>query len=342
MHTGSPTHLIALIALAAGLGTPLSTFACEQHAYVRVILDSPPAALDGMAIEVHKTMAVQVIIANPTERTVEVLDAGGVPFARIGPAGVEGNLSARAWYETYSPGAVAPASAGGDTAPRWKLAATQPSFGWFEPRLAVSAVPLPMEIIAGKRSVDLERWRLPVRVDGQPTALTGVFRYDPPPDGMFVARMTSSSRPAEQIRVRLLPGQVGGFLVQNSGETALQVLGMDGEPFLRIGPDGVDANLRSRTWWSSARATGRRPAAVDSRKSLPDWQRVAAAPRFSWIDPRLQAPGAGSRDRMAWRIPMELGERVLVVSGQTEWVDHPSRSAEKAASTAQLDLASSR
>jgi hypothetical protein len=314
--------LVALPFAIFGIEGPV--LACEQHAYVRVVLDPLPEALRGMRVEVHKTMGTQVVIANPTRRTVEVLDAGGAPFVRIGPAGVEGNIAARAWYETYSPGAVAPASAGGGAQPHWKLAASEPSFGWFEPRLEAKQVPLPMEIIVRGESTDLASWQVSLRVDGEATALTGVFRYDPPPKGTFIAWMTTPSQVAPDVQVRLLPGQVGGFLVQNSGDTALQVVGMDGEPFLRIGPQGVDANLRSRTWWTSARATGRRPAAVESRESLPDWQRVAAAPRFSWIDPRLQVrQGNPPRGSFSWRIPMQIDGERLAVAGETAWVDRP-------------------
>ena len=50
-----------------------------------------------MRIEVHKTISPQLVVENTTRHTVEVLDDAGVPFLRIGPQGVEGNVAARAW-----------------------------------------------------------------------------------------------------------------------------------------------------------------------------------------------------------------------------------------------------
>jgi hypothetical protein len=309
--------------LIATLMAAVPTLACEQHAYVRVVLDPLPALLNGMHVEVHKTMAAQVVIANPTGRTVEVLDDAGTPFVRIGPKGVEGNMAASAWHETYSPGAVAPASARPGASPIWRRAASAPNFGWFESRLEAKQVTLPPEVITARQSVDLGRWQLPLRVDGEATALTGVFRYDPPPEGMFVARMTTPLRVARGIQVRLLPGQVGGLLVQNSSERSLQILGIDGEPFLRIGPQGVEANLHSRTWWRSARSNGRRHDTAASRESLPDWQRVAAAPRFSWIDPRLQAPETNARrEPVSWSIPVQIEDESLTLAGTMAWQSH--------------------
>lgn len=299
---------------------PGSVWGCEEHAHVRAILASLPAALSGVRVEVHKTMRPQVVLANPTAHILEVLDADGTAFVRIGPAGVEGNLAAKAWYETYSPGAVAPATVG--SAPRWVRVATEPNFGWFEERLDAKQVALPAEVIAAGEPADIGHWQLPLRVDGEAVALHGLFRYEPPPQGMFVARLTSPASLAPGVQIRLLPGRVAGVMVQNATRSTLHVSGIDGEPFLRIGPDGVDANVHSRTWWVSGRASGRRSQGLDA---LPDWQRVAAVPRFSWIDPRAQAAdGQGHEEPVVWQIPVELDQRLLAVTGQTSWRSRPA------------------
>jgi hypothetical protein len=314
--------LIVLAAVSVSMLIEAPLFACEEHAHVRTILDPLPTVFAGMRVEVHRTMGPQVVIANPTGQVLEVLDDGGTPFVRIGPSGVEGNLAAKAWYETYSPGAVAPAAAAHGSPPRWVRAASEPSFGWFEPRLDVKRAPLPVEVIVAGRSADLRRWSLPLRIDGEAVWLTGVFRYEPPPKGTFVARLTSPSRVAPGVRVHLLRGRTAGFLLQNSSGAELHVDGVDGEPFLRIGPNGVDANVRSRTWRMSARASDRRPAPAAGRTSLPDWQRVAAVPRFSWIDPRAQAPQATGSDAVSWSIPLRLDGQSLAVRGETVWKEH--------------------
>jgi hypothetical protein len=46
------------------------------------------------------------------------------------------------------------------------------------------------------------------------------------------------------------------FLV-NRGAEPVVVTGRDGEPFLRLGPNGAEVNRRSPTWADDARAQGR-------------------------------------------------------------------------------------
>jgi hypothetical protein len=312
----SPRALAAVLLAALMHATPLP--ACEEHADVRALLDPLPPPMAGMRVELHTTLGPQIVLENRTGRTVEIMDDTGAAFVRIGPDGVEGNFAARSWYLTYSPGAVVPAAAQSGGPPRWVRAASTPSFGWFEPRLDPKRAPLPIDVIQARQSVDLARWSVPLRVDGVLTALGGVFRYQPPPKGMHVARLTSPSEIAPGVRVRLLRGSVAGVFIDSSSPIPLEVEGAEGEPFLRIGPDGVSANVHSPTWWASARATGRRHDVAESdRATLPDWQHVAAAPRFGWVDPRTQAaPGA---DNVAWRLPLRLGEQQLAITGETHW-----------------------
>ena len=310
--------MLALLLLVAVIFSAPAQ-ACEEHANVRAVLDPLPAALSGMRVELHTTMGPQIVLENPTTRTVEVVDDVNQSFVRIGPKGVEGNLAAESWYRTYSPGAVVPASAKGAAPARWVRAASAPSFGWFEPRLDPKRAPLPPEVISAGQTVDLARWSVPLKVDDRVISLSGVFRYEPPPQGMYVAKLTSPSQVAPGVRVRLLPGSVAGVFVESSSALPLEIAGAYGEPFLRIGPDGVSANVRSLTWWSCARSTGRRHEVAGNRETLPDWQRVAAAPRFSWIDPRTQAPQNAAGELVAWRVPMQLGERELAITGETRW-----------------------
>ena len=87
------------------------------------------------------------------------------------------------------------------------------------------------------------RFEVPLRVDGERVALSGRFRAAPAETGGFSARLTSPSEIAPGVRVTLLPGRAPGLLVHNASDRALLVFGADGEPFLRIAPEGVDANL---------------------------------------------------------------------------------------------------
>jgi hypothetical protein len=88
------------------------------------------------------------------------------------------------------------------------------------------------------------------------------------------------------------------------------VLGASGEPFLRIAPGGVDANLRSGTWQRSARAAAESDvpySASDAAGETALWRRVASTARFGWVEPRALS--------QSWQVPMQLGERRFVVTG---------------------------
>jgi hypothetical protein len=292
---------------------------------VEVHLAPLPPELAGVRVEVHETVAPQVVLENATERTIEVLDPSGVPFLRIGREGVAGNLAARAWYRTYSPGAPLPDGRVIGAEPRWVRVRSEPSFGWFDPRLDASAVEVPHRVIDAGRPARVGEWTIPLLVDGRPVALAGFFGFEPSPRGVYRSRLASPSEIAPGVRVRLLPGPAAGLLVESASPRVLSVLDEEGEAFLRIGPDGVEANVASPAW----RRTGRRmvtaPALGPTRAG---WQRVATTPRFGWIEPRANPVGGGasspprageSAPAREWVVPMMLGDEPLRVTGVAAW-----------------------
>jgi hypothetical protein len=303
----------ALLTLAASL-TP--AHACDGDPNVRAVLGPLPAALSGMRVEIHRTLAVQLVLANPTARTLEILDDAGVPFIRIGPRGVEGNLAARAWYATYSPIATAPRSIG-DGPARWVRVSDEPAFGWFEPRLDAAQVVVPDEVRGAGTAVEVGRWRIAMRLDGAPMTLSGPFRFESPARGRYRSRLTSPAEVAPGVRVRLLPGAVPGLLVESASPQTLIVFGIVNEPFLRISPRGVEANVRSTTWRQSAR---RFSAPEDAEiGDEPKWQSVARVPRYSWIEPRATPPSHTVAGERKWSVPMQIGTERLEVTGAAVW-----------------------
>lgn len=273
-----------------------------------------------MRVELHHTIAPQLVLANPTARVVEVLDPDGVAFLRIGPEGVEANLAARAWYQTYAPGMPVPASAGTGGEARWRKVHGAPSFGWFDPRLESGGVGEGHDAGGAGGAAGAGRWSVPLRVDGEVVVLAGRFRREPEASGRYHARLTSASEIAPGVRVRLLPGRTPGLLVTNESREVLAILDEDGEPFLRVGPRGVEANVGSAAW----RRSGRASLAPAGDAAGPAWQRVSTVPRFGWLDPRAAAgagtaPPADGHAVRAFRIPLELGGRRLAVRGELAW-----------------------
>lgn len=114
------------------------------------------------------------------------------------------------------------------------------------------------------------------------------------------------------------------LVVENPTTTELAVVGEQGEPFLRIGPDGAFANTRSPTWYRSNDPTGSFPVPPQADPlAPPEWARVSREPAWGWFDHRLHraaltaAPaGDGPVTLERWRVPMRYGEREVVVRGR--------------------------
>jgi hypothetical protein len=104
-----------------------------------------------------------------------------------------------------------------------------------------------------------------------------------------------------------------GLLKLTTTDAEVVVEGYDGDPFLRVGPDGVFANRNSPATYLNADfyANITVPAGVDS-SAPPELRRVSDATRWQWHDHRIHwmAPTAPTavRDRP------DVGRRVA------EWV----------------------
>ena len=331
--------------LAAVLTLPAAARAHGPDAdddVVDVRLDPLAPELTGMGVQVHRTAANQLVIENRTERTLELLDERGVVFVRIGPAGVEGNLASPAWYHGFAPegGRVPPqvlerAQKGEPLPARWVLARREPSWGWFDARIQTETD----GHAAKPGAVVPDRWEIPVRVDGEPSALRGRFVPRPKPTGMLHTRLVSAGELAPGVRLSLLDGPAGTFFLQSESEQIVTVLGRDGEPFLRVGRAGVDANLHSATFAEVARLRGGTGLLLEPRADAePRWQQVSAAPRYAWVDLRTAyADGEvpddvvkkGVRAELVrWTVPVRIGEDALVsVEGVTVWEPFPAKPA---------------
>lgn len=312
-----------LVTAAAGVAG-----AHESSPDIRTDIDPLPAALAGVTIQVAASVATQLVAENPTEDVLEVIDDQGNPFLRIGPEGVQANLSSPAWYTTNDPTGLAAPPDGVDTGPeaepRWALASEEPAWGWFDHRLHPTTYRAPVD---GEPTV-LAQWRVPVRYAGEETAVTGAVRYEPLL-GSFVAALSAPVALAD-VQLAVLQGRVPAFFLDYTGADAVTVLGAGGEPFLRFSAGGVEANLRSPSWIATAQAEGGVPAAPADADAEPDWAPVATVPRFGWLDPRAAFHGeepppeilAGGVEAVvaSWTLPIEAGGATTVAEGVTSWV----------------------
>jgi len=131
--------------------------------------------------------------------------------------------------------------------------------------------------------------------------------------------------------------------VENRTGQEVVVLGYKGEPYLRIGPDGVFENkLSPATYINRSRQGGTPPEAAEKAKiGDTDWEKVSSEPLARWHDHRIHwmgnlnppevrnNPGERhvikmSQDDPQWAVPMRLGAQEIVAKGDLVWEPGPS------------------
>jgi hypothetical protein len=297
-----------------------------------LVAEVPPLSgpFEGMTIQVVETLAPQVLLHNPTSRTLEVLDDRGRAFVRIGPQGVEADLAASAWYNTYSTAGVEiPAYARDVNAePRWRRMDRDPAWGWFDPRVD------PERGRSGDHHGSAPAddqpppkvWRIPVRVDGVATELRGDFVAKRLPRGQLQIHIEPETLPPG-LSVTPSSGRPPALFARYSGALPLVVMGMENEPYLRFSAErGVEANLLSSTW----RRYGRAALAPPEGATAPAWHRISAQASLSWLEPRaayLESAPRNERTRQTvrrWVIPMVSDQGQWQLRGRTDWLPEPS------------------
>lgn len=109
--------------------------------------------------------------------------------------------------------------------------------------------------------------------------------------------------------------------VENRTDRALVVIGYDDEPYLRIGPEGVETNLNSPATYLNSHRDGdvALPPRADA-DAPPDWSRVAGGRTFSWFDHRVHRMTIdGPWDEgPSWAVPFELDGTSYSLEGRLQ------------------------
>lgn len=332
LQEGQPAWLALLLLLSASLWSSL-LLAHGAGPRWAARLDDQQVLPAGVTVQIRHSLAPQVLLSNESAQTLEVLDPRGRAFLRIGPAGVHADMHASAWYNTYSvAGLATPAAAQDPNAPaRWRQVSADPAWGWFDPRLSLDNRP-----DRGLRPASQSpRWSIPLRYaeDAEHT-LHGDF-VSTQAQGRWQSRLVRSGRIADDLSLALISGPVDAFMVRNAGPHPITVLGLESEPFLQVGPEGVYANAASPTW----RAWGRNrfPYSTPSSAETPSWTKISSSQTYTWLDPRTRpassesVPGSTDAAPHTWSIPVRIGERHEDLRGQSHWqpmsrVDSPQTS----------------
>jgi hypothetical protein len=275
------------------------------------VIDRVTPSIDGLEIRVVHMGMPALAVRNSLGRTVTVLGENGQPFLRIGPGGVFANISSPTTYRSIDPeDDLVPPGIRNERG--WAKFSDAPEWSWFDPRLASKP---------GTKawSIAMRAGAEPIRVDGGFESLHG--------HGHFI---TDADLPeVSGLDVRLVQGPIPAVFVRNDTDETLRVTGREGEPFLRIGPHGVFANLMSPSYHAGG---SQRIAPVPrwaDPSAAPRWKRVSSQPVWGWLDQRAALPsemqqrsrlGSERRTVARWTIAMELGDRPLPLEGTVEWI----------------------
>jgi hypothetical protein len=133
-------------------------------------------------------------------------------------------------------------------------------------------------------------------------------------------------RPAlpDGVTIQVVTTVEAQLVAENTTDTELVVLATGGEPFLRIGPEGVLANLNSPDWYRSNDPSGL--AAVPERardpQAEPAWARASREPSWGWFDHRLHERPLTAAELdveegiiARWAVPLRYGEAEGAVTG---------------------------
>jgi hypothetical protein len=116
------------------------------------------------------------------------------------------------------------------------------------------------------------------------------------------------------------------LFVDSTAGQPVTILGADGEPFARIGPDGTEVNVHSPVYAADLQARGQAPSEDVDPSSPPEWRQTSKSPKMGWLDLRarpatLEPADPGRRTVLAdWTIPVEAAGQRAEIRGVTTYV----------------------
>ncbi len=318
------------VVLAALLATASAVAPAWAHGSDPTLVPSltaiRPALPADVVVQVRTGYSEQMLVANPTDVPLTVLDPDGTPFLRLSAAGVFANVTAPFFHGTANPPDAPPqipefARPGAE--PRWVQVSAGGSYGWFEPRLhpfTPGSEPVggrPGE--ASQRREVLAVWEVDMRYGDRPVTASGVLERRPI-TGTF--RVTADPR-SDHLRLDVAQGRLPALALQAPPGRTVTVFGADGVPFLRIDDTGVAANPASRTFRDNPQLAGL-PAGPRG------WVQVATGTSATWLDSRLRYQADRPPDDVAtgdevveltrWSIPVTVDGQQRELSGSVQWV----------------------
>jgi hypothetical protein len=152
--------------------------------------------------------------------------------------------------------------------------------------------------------------------------------------GNFRTTLTGLAPAVPGLTVKVVENGSRLSLTNTTGTDAV-VLGYSGEPYLRVGPDGVWTNAKSPATYVNASRTGRPVPPTADAKAAPVWTRVDGGHTALWHDHRIHWMGSSRPPAVTaqpkayhlisdWTVPVSYGTQRLAVTGRLAWVPGPS------------------
>lgn len=155
---------------------------------------------------------------------------------------------------------------------------------------------------------------------------------DDAPASNYRSRVTDHP-PLDGVQLRVIEAGSRVELVNRSDEEVV-VEGYDGEPYLRVGPDGVLENSNSPATYLNQDRDGAVAPPAGVGEGPPRWRRISGERsvrfhdhRAHWMggDPPLVRERPDERHMISqWEVPLRVGDRTVKVAGVLEWVPGPS------------------
>ena len=331
-----PAGLAAVVLLGALVVATLRAVPVRAHEmdpHLRTVLEQViPALPAGVTVSVRNTViSSEMLVENHTPTEVQVLTDAGRTYLRIGPQGVLGDLNTPEWYQSNNPYGTAniPTPAQNPNAPPfWGRASHEPDWGWFEHRMHPKpTTDLPPPPTSGVQTIS--RWIVPLRYGNQDIKVLGRVDYVTFKGG-YKAALTSTSTPFKGVNVSVIPARLPGVFLENTGSVPVVVMGRQGEPMLRIGPGGTEANLHSPSWVDNLKGHGDTPTVEADANAPPQWSLVHPEPRELWLEFRgfyaqeIPPDQIIARTQptvlLRWSVPLVLGTRTATLTGTTSYI----------------------
>ncbi len=143
----------------------------------------------------------------------------------------------------------------------------------------------------------------------------------------------SASMPGVQVTLSASGDELD---LRNDSDVEVLVPGYSEEPYLRIGPDGVQRNDRSPATYLNATVQGDSPLPPQAdAEADPEWVTVSSTANFRWHDhrthwmgtvlpPAVQADPNGTHLISSWQVPLSYGGEPVLINGTLTWTPPPS------------------